>query len=73
MECRLGLVASTNRKYDILLAFFNYITMNMDQILRWNGSIMFLVLYTAQRKRNVYRAHILHALNVMCDRYVVAG
>ena len=26
-----------------------------------------------QRKRNVYRAHILHALNMICDRYVVAG
>ena len=26
-----------------------------------------------QRKINVYRAHILHALNEMCDQYVVAG
>ena len=37
------------------------------------GGFLPLILPLAQRKRNVYRAHILHALNVMCDRYVVAG
>ena len=37
------------------------------------GVEQYAAYLNAQRKRNVYRAHILHALNVMCDWYVVTG